>query len=67
MSEVCLLPGQTLPLQFYARTSFQFLNDVSRQRYYFALLTYQEGIEPQNAAEFSLVPCHHVGTLFQVL
>lgn len=66
MSEVALLPGQTLPLQFYTPTSVQFLNDPARQRTYFALITADDEFEMHEAEDFSRIPCHPVGTLFQI-
>ncbi|KAF7639843.1 hypothetical protein Mgra_00000763, partial [Meloidogyne graminicola] len=66
IGEVCLLPGQKLPLKIYARTSIEFLSDSSRQRSYFALFTKDENSLFQNAEDFSRVPCHSTGTLFQI-
>jgi hypothetical protein len=66
MAEISLLPGQTFPLQFATRPSIEFLSDSTRQRAYFALMTADEHTEIENAEDLSKVPCHHVGTLFQV-
>uniref|UniRef100_A0A1I8AYV6 DUF3124 domain-containing protein n=2 Tax=Meloidogyne hapla TaxID=6305 RepID=A0A1I8AYV6_MELHA len=65
MGEVCLLPGQKLPLKLYARTSIEFMSDPIRQRSYFALFTRNENVLFQNAEDFSRIPCHSTGTLFQ--
>ncbi|CAK5092396.1 unnamed protein product [Meloidogyne enterolobii] len=67
MGEVCLLPGQKLPLKLYARTSIEFMSDPIRQRSYFALFTRNENVLFQNAQDFSRISCHSAGTLFQIL
>ena len=66
MHEVCLLPGQSSPLQFYAPASVQFFNDPAHQRNFCALMTIKE-IEVQRAEDIFRLSCHPVGTLFQVL
>uniref|UniRef100_A0A915NWH6 Uncharacterized protein n=1 Tax=Meloidogyne floridensis TaxID=298350 RepID=A0A915NWH6_9BILA len=60
------VPGQKLPLKLYARTSIEFMSDPIRQRSYFALFTRNENVLFQNAQDFSRIPCHSAGTLFQV-
>jgi hypothetical protein len=66
MSEICLLPGQKLPLKIYTRTGIEFMSDSTRQRSYFALFTKNDDVLFQNAEEFSKIHCHSIGTLFQV-
>lgn len=57
-----------MPLQFYTRPSSEFFANVQRQRQYFVLLTLvAREMEPESAEDFSRIPCHTIGTLFQVI
>lgn len=65
MHEVCLFPGQSSPLQFYAPSSVQFFNDPAHQRNYCAVMTTKE-FEVVDAEDIFRLSCHSIGTLFQV-
>ncbi|KAL3085173.1 hypothetical protein niasHS_010242 [Heterodera schachtii] len=67
INEVCLFPGQKMPIQFHQRSAIQFVHNAHRQQNILALFTAEDpNFEFHNAEEFSSVPCHQIGTLFQM-